>query len=797
MKLNNDNIKYDELYKNGFLFDGNTQTIYTDKKKPIIPEAYIHWEVENVDFKKYMAERLKELGITEAKNKIDLIGGVNLGNDEKTSQKVFDCNKFGDIQILQYGLDRRPHTFFTKGGESSSTSNREEYHLQTRLHPLHADMKEGKYDFSKAKNVPFWHKSLIDLYENEKDLDQLSITEGQIKAFKASMDSIHTVGLTSISHYKDKKTNTIHGEIVNFIRTCNVKDLVILWDGDCRNISSKALAESEDLTTRPYNFYKFASTIRELLQEFFPPKKLNIYFATIKTDELKENPKGIDDLLIEYSKEVKEVRADYKLIGVSPCKYFEWINITTETGVKKMRKYFNIDSVKSFYQYHQEQIKESDFVYIGATYRVEKGEPLKKIDANVKNYKRIGIDYYKLTKEPVPTGRKNEVTHEEVLTPWNKTSIVDDHGKDIIKHVERFEGFTNIASHTDYQQHIGTYWNLYYNVDHNSIHGEWKHVEILLKHLFAEQYTMVLDYLTILYRRPMQKLPVICLVSKEQGTGKSTFVYLMKLIFKQNMSIISNSDLVGDFNSHWTSKLVVASEETILEKKDAYEKIKALSTAKTIQRNEKNKTAKEIPCMVHFVFCSNHEDDFIKIDDYDSRLWIRKVHSIKGKEDKHFDEKLENEIPYFIDFIQNREIEYEQSSRLYFHPTDFRTDAFNNIVKHSEPVVIKELRANLEDSFLTTGCKEQRMDAKLIKEYFGIRFDLHYINKSIKQFLKLEQTNSSFSFHYVDALGEIKKKTKKGRFYTFKREDFVSDEPKALPEDLLKERFHQTTILEQ
>lgn len=787
MKLKKDFEKHAKLYSAGFLFDANTRQIFADTEKLLlIPEGYETWEAEKTDLKAYCKNRLKELGIKEKDNLITLIGGVNMGANEKCQQPVFLSNAFGDIEIAQYSLERRPYTFTTKGETHTSKSNREKYHVQTRLHPLHENMCEAKYDFTNAKNVPFWHKSLIELYEQNTPTPTLFITEGQIKAFKASFDGIPTVGLTSISHYRSKETGTIHPEIISFIKACAVQRLVILWDGDCRNISSSALKEGEDLAKRPNNFYKFAAKIREMIQDFFPPNKLEIFFATIKTEELRNAPKGIDDLLIEYQAEKNKVVKDVELIGDQPCSFFEWTNITNDTGVKKMRKFFNLESVKSFYQFHDSKIKDSEFVYFGTTYRIEKGEPLKKIDANVKNYKRIGTDYYKLTREHIPTGRKDEASYEIVLSPWTKQAIVDDHGKDVIDHIERYEGFTNDANHVDYQQVVGTQWNLYYNVDHASMPGDFPHIQKLLQHLFADQYSMILDYISVLYRRPMQKLPVICLVSREQRTGKSTFIYLLKLIFKQNMAVISNNDLTGDFNSHWTSKLVVGVEETAFDKKEAYEKIKSLTTAKTISRNEKNRPQREIPCMLHFVFCSNHEDDFIKIDDYDSRLWIRKIGSI-AENIKNFDDKISDEIPYFIDFIQNREIEYEdQGERLFFNANDFRTDAFRNVVKHSEPALIKELREHLIDSFIQTGVAIQEMDAALIREKFLGRYELNYIQKEIFRSLGLITKNSTLSFYYVDQHDEqksVKAFRKKARFYTFKREDFIKEGDFVQPEE--------------
>ncbi|MBK6938570.1 MAG: hypothetical protein IPH18_18275 [Chitinophagaceae bacterium] len=49
----------------------------------------------------------------------------------------------------------------------------------------------------------------------------------------------------------------------------------------------------------------------------------------------------------------------------------------------------------------------------------------------------------------------------------------------------------------------------------------------------------------------MQRLPIICLVSRDNETGKSTFGNLLKAIFTDNATTVGNSDLADDFNSFW------------------------------------------------------------------------------------------------------------------------------------------------------------------------------------------------------------------------------------------------------
>ena len=56
---------------------------------------------------------------------------------------------------------------------------------------------------------------------------------------------------------------------------------------------------------------------------------------------------------------------------------------------------------------------------------------------------------------------------------------------------------------------------------------------------------------------------ILCLVSKENATGKNTFAKWLQRIFSQNFTIISNAEISNDFNAHLGSKLVVAIKPAI------------------------------------------------------------------------------------------------------------------------------------------------------------------------------------------------------------------------------------------
>ncbi|MCF0064421.1 DUF5906 domain-containing protein [Dyadobacter chenwenxiniae] len=100
-----------------------------------------------------------------------------------------------------------------------------------------------------------------------------------------------------------------------------------------------------------------------------------------------------------------------------------------------------------------------------------------------------------------------------------------------------------------------------------------------LKHIFGEQIEMGYDYFKILLERPTQILPILCLVSEERGTGKTTFLHFVKSIFGENMTINSNEDFRSNFNIEWAQKLVIGVDETFLDRKEDSERIKNLSTA--------------------------------------------------------------------------------------------------------------------------------------------------------------------------------------------------------------------------
>ena len=96
---------------------------------------------------------------------------------------------------------------------------------------------------------------------------------------------------------------------------------------------------------------------------------------------------------------------------------------------------------------------------------------------------------------------------------------------------------------------------------------------------------MGLDYLQILYERPLHPLPVLLLVSDETGTGKSTFCKFLNAVFCENALPLTPEIVESRFNSYWVGKLLGYIEEQTDDSNDRKKqnaKVKNIVTAETL-----------------------------------------------------------------------------------------------------------------------------------------------------------------------------------------------------------------------
>lgn len=382
-------------------------------------------------------------------------------------------------------------------------------------------------------------------------------------------------------------------------------------------------------------------------------------------------------------------------------------------------------------------------------------------------YIRVGTTYYKKSLYPSVLGESTEI-----LIPWSAETIRQDHGKNILSDLEQYDGFICIPENRKeyFTKRVQDYYNTYHSISSTPVEGDTTNSLAFLSHIFGEQLEMGLDYIQLLYLKPTQLLPIICLVSRERATGKSTMLKWLKEIFEYNMTFLTNSDFTSQFNSDWTNRLIIAVDEVLFKTDELTERIKYLSTTNTHKTESKGKDKKEAHFFGKFILCSNNETSFIKIDKDEIRFWVRKINSYE-KEDVYFLEKLVKEIPAFLYFLSTRELSTENKSRMWFTPQQIKTAALDKLVRFN----CNKLEVEIASCLITIldGLDEENLQfsfADLLNflNKFKIKQDAAEIKKIIKQQWKLEQQPNSNQYIKITVTNDLDfyQNQSKGRFYT-------------------------------
>jgi hypothetical protein len=395
---------------------------------------------------------------------------------------------------------------------------------------------------------------------------------------------------------------------------------------------------------------------------------------------------------------------------------------------------------------------------------------------NMNDYIRVGTDYFRETTIPM-TG-----DDLKVLKKWNRQTIIDDYGKETLNDINKYDGFCFIPSHNNFQKMIKKHYNRYEPLSYTlNSDGNWEKIQQLLLHVFGEQYELGLDYLTILWNHPTQVLPILCLVSTERETGKTTFLTLLKLLFENNATLNTNEEFRSRFNSDWAGKLIIGIDEVLLDKKEDSERIKNLSTAKYYKSEAKGKDRAEGEFFGKFVMCSNNEDSFVKIDNYEVRYWVRKVPTLGSNSNPNLVDEVRSEIPSFANFLNTREIVAKKVSRMWFSKEQIHTDALDVLMFGNRTNIEKELEELLKDEFsffeVDTLCYTTKNLFDMLKNR-GIHASSSYIATILKGKYNLtNEKNSSYKYYRSEIYNAANPvasgfTNESGRYYEFKRSVF-------------------------
>jgi hypothetical protein len=660
-----------------------------------------------------------EMGLTPEQNKV-MLKRESEGDEFRTARgrmDIFSEDKDGNIQILVYTLNGWAITYPDpnqgKTYDHSSITKLKNYYV-TRLHPDNIKEGGGKYRFPKGQpTYPFFPPNLLEKFEKQEQIDTLILTEGYFKAMTASLYGMDVVGLGSITLFADSNTKELYPDIKKLINTCKVRKVVLLYDGDCLNISEKALEKKQDLAKRPKTFYNAVKNTRDLLVDF---SKVRIEFAYIRSENLFGNPKGLDDLLLAdtYKKHTQDIIDDLISEDVN-SRFFFRMNVRDQ--INRLKRQFALETVDAFYKRWEHKIGDGEFVFERMVYQYNATEDkvIRAMPLAIKDFIRVGDDYYEMIQMPNIRTNNREIK----LVPRKKGTIVDDFGKDQLRNVRKYKAFINKPSHLEYKAVIDDCYNLYHPINYVAEQNcPWPHIKKLMEHIFGEQVELGYDYMQLLYRNPMQILPILCLVSQERGTGKTTFLDLIREIYGNNAIIVGNSEITSEFNALVSGKLVVGVDETSLEDNTKVtERLKMMSTAKKVPMQRKGKDHEEIENFTKYVLCSNNETRFIYTQEDEIRFWVRKVEPIPKEENiPDILPVLSQEIPGFLSFLLSRQMHIrEAQSRMWFKPEDIETEALLKLKAAQQPLPVREMKETIRTLFMDFPAEEYIISIKVLK----------------------------------------------------------------------------------
>lgn len=390
-------------------------------------------------------------------------------------------------------------------------------------------------------------------------------------------------------------------------------------------------------------------------------------------------------------------------------------------------------------------------------------------------YLRIGTAYYKTSLYPLSSNDS-----VEILVNWSAEFIRQDHGKDALSEIEKFDGFICIPENRPeyFRKRVKDYYNTYHQISKSPSEGDITNTLSFLKHIFGEQLELGIDYLQLIYLKPTQILPILCLISRERSTGKSTFLKWLKEIFEYNLTFLTNSDFTSNFNSDWTSKLLICIDEVLFKTDELTERIKYLSTTNTHKTEAKGKDKKESAFFGKFILCSNNETSFVKIDADEIRFWIIKVDRY-SKEDVNLLEKLIAEIPAFLYFLTNRKLSTENQSRMWFTPQQIKTDALVKLIRHNSSHTERDLVNVLMNTMESLDIEKLDFcfsDLLNILNKFKIKYDATEVKNVIRKNWHLVQATNSNVYQQTIITSDLHfyQNQAKGRYYTITHK-FLSD----------------------
>lgn len=210
--------------------------------------------------------------------------------------EIFRGDAYGNMLIYYPTLERTWAIHYVKEKFFKS------YRTRYKVPFLNNKGELTKYTME-GKNRIFFPPEMLIAYHQKTELETLVVTEGEKKAFVACKNGFHCVGISGIWNYcrdvddDPTKQKELMPELKDFLKQCNVKNVVLLHDSDALDISTKYFneASNKSATERPSQFFDSTKRFAELiLQEGYH------FFHSYINPHLDDSKLGLDDLIQKY-----------------------------------------------------------------------------------------------------------------------------------------------------------------------------------------------------------------------------------------------------------------------------------------------------------------------------------------------------------------------------------------------------------------------------------------------------------------------------------------------------------------
>jgi hypothetical protein len=666
----------------------------------------------------------------------------------------------GDVLTYDNGTKNNPESIFErKRLKVPRTYIDQEYHEQTQ-----------KYTQPKGtRQYPFFMPCLVAKYKAGTKIPTLYLVEGELKAAAGVARGLDVVGLPSNQVVREQRHNGhwhLEGQLEALIRKCQVETLVLLHDADALTVKWE---RDKRLDKRPATFAQAVINFREAIQGLIDDKECGLvraYYMHGKRVLCEKNAKGLDDVFLAFPDEADAIKADLGK-GTEADRFFSGLNVTT-ANYDKVKAYFGVsrkveNAPLTFYKLYRPDIGDRQFVLWGQQYMPDGDEVQYVAHADSAKYARVGADWFKIISQLRAGG---EVV--EQLEVWKVGEIQRDYKQfpRFLDECPKYDGFTVEPDFNGrYQRVIAGNLNLVTQLTHQPKAGSIKYTLAFLKHIFggqatleesvvvekdgthrfvreekpliADPFTVALDWLTVAHNQPKHQLPVVILVSKENKTGKTTFLNFLTWIYGSNATILNNAQFAMKFNAHYATKTFIGLDEAFqdLEKKAEKERLKQMVTAKEMQVERKGVDLKPVPFYAKIVMTSNEAEKVMKLETGETRWFVVKVPPL-ADEDVDMEAKLRAEIPAWLHFLHHRETHHPRQSRLWFRPEDFITEQFKVIVNATKNRLEHTVEEFIKEMFLMYRLGSLKLSVKWLVKAINETSKYRIDEKDMREYLK-------------------------------------------------------------